>query len=78
MTIDRIIAAIQRSTHFKRRELARAYPELMAIRWEVELETVRWEVASRKHEILGRCPLGDRQFAPCPPARHAEVPTATP
>jgi hypothetical protein len=78
MTIDRIIAAIQRSTHFKRRELARAYPELMAIQWEVELETVRWEVANRKHEILGRCPLSDKPMAPCSPASTAEVPTTNP
>jgi hypothetical protein len=76
MTIERVIAAVQRSTHMTRRKMSLVYPELFKIRFDLELEQIRWEVASRKHEILGRCPLDDRQFAPeqinlargvCPP-----------
>jgi hypothetical protein len=76
MTIERVIAAVQRSSHMTRRKMSLVYPELFEIAVEINLELIRWEVASRKHEILGRCPLGDRQFAPdqidlargvCPP-----------
>ena len=78
MTIDRIIAAVQRSTHLKHWEMGRDFPELFEVRAGMRQESDVWELRTRLHEILGRCPICDRQFAPCPPAHPAEVPTTNP
>ena len=64
MTIERIIAAIQRSTHLKRGELVRNYPEVFSIKVKFNEERDLWELRSRMHDIVGRCPLSDRQLAP--------------
>jgi hypothetical protein len=69
MTIERIIAAIQRTTHLKRWELVRDYPEVFSIKAEFNAERDLWGLKSRLHEIIGRCPLSDRQFAPATPTK---------
>jgi hypothetical protein len=64
MTIERIIAAIQRNSHLKRRAMVRTYPELFDVKFELELEALFWEVRSKRNDILGRCLITDGQFAP--------------
>lgn len=64
MNIDRVWAAVQRSTHYNDREMGREFSEIEQLREESYLDLLRWEVVVRRHSILGYCFLNDRRFIP--------------
>lgn len=64
MNIDQVWAAVQRSTHYNDREMAREFSEIEQLREESYLELLRWGVVVRRHSILGYCFLNDQRFIP--------------
>ena len=64
MDIDRVWAAVQRSTHYTDREMARKFPEIEQLRENHWLESLRWEIVVKRHNILGYCQVNDRRFIP--------------
>lgn len=64
MNIDRVWAAVQRSTHYNDREMAREFSEIEQLREDSYLDFLRWEVAVKRHNTLGYCFLNDRRFIP--------------
>jgi hypothetical protein len=62
ISIDRVIAAVQRTSHLPLFDMFSNFPELYEIRAQFREESERRKLREILHNSIGRCPIGDQGY----------------